>query len=101
MAKKSFKFPVVFVAAGGVGDDTVIGKGSGNAPVDPLGAAPCSYQYWVDNYFVVDPDLDFNGDGPDYDDFGYWWAANILDDDGNPDITSWNDFNPSIPWNED
>ena len=97
MAKKVFMAP--FILASGVGDDTVIGKGSGNAPVDPLGPAPCTYQYWVDNYF--NEDLDYGDPGPDIDDFGYWWAANIVDDNGDPDISAWSALNPDISWNED
>lgn len=70
MAKKVFMAP--FILASGVGDDTVIGKGSGNAPVDPPVLAPCSFAYWQE-HFAEDLFPIGGNDSIDMDDYVAWW----------------------------
>ncbi len=74
------------------GDDTVIGGGTGQGGVNPIGAAPCNFSFWVNNYATSE--WDATGDGYDYYDFGDWWRAQGFSE------SDWNELNPGYDFYE-
>ena len=91
MAKK-FGFDPFILLSGGLddgGDSTVVGGGSGQSGVQPIEGLPCTYDYWVTNYFTEDMDVLRNG--PDVDDFMDWWLKNGFS------AEEWAELNPGLP----
>ena len=91
MAKKMFMNPFVLLS-GTVGDDVVIGGGSGTGTPDQ-NLGPISFNKWLE-YAYNEPLMDYDGDGDwDMDDYTDWWFE-MAEDDGRFTQEAYNELNP-------